>query len=192
MEGMYRTLRVPRWLCREIVVKGMPLLVNEAFWSSGVAALTQCYSTYGLAVVAGLNIATTLNQLFSVIWMSMGTAVSILVGQQLGANAFEEARQTVRRIMAFSITGSLAIALVVVVLAPLFPELYNTTQEVKDLAETLDVPGIQWIVVNTGNGFKFFDSASELASHLGALYFNLEELDADALATSVRAAANLG
>ena len=134
MEGMYRTLRVPRWLCREIVVKGMPLLVNEAFWSSGVAALTQCYSTYGLAVVAGLNIATTLNQLFSVIWMSMGTAVSILVGQQLGANAFEEARQTVRRIMAFSITGSLAIALVVVVLAPLFPELYNTTQEVKDLA----------------------------------------------------------
>ena len=62
----------------------------------------------------------------------------------------------------------------------------------KDLAETLDVPGIQWIVVNTGNGFRFFDSASELASHLGALYFNLEELDADALATSVRAAANLG
>jgi magnesium chelatase subunit D len=68
----------------------------------------------------------------------------------------------------------------------------DPNQEVKDLAETLDVPGIQWIVVNTGNGFRFFDSASELASHLGALYFNLEELDADALATSVRAAANLG
>lgn len=68
----------------------------------------------------------------------------------------------------------------------------DPNQEVKDLAETLDVPGIQWIVVNTGNGFKFFDSASELASHLGALYFNLEELDADALATSVRTAANLG
>ncbi len=68
----------------------------------------------------------------------------------------------------------------------------DPNQEVKDLAESLDVPGIQWIVVNTGNGFRFFDSASELASHLGALYFNLEELDADALATSVRAAANLG
>ncbi len=68
----------------------------------------------------------------------------------------------------------------------------DPNQEARDLAETLDVPGIQWIVVNTGNGFRFFDSASELASHLGALYFNLEEPDADALATSVRAAANLG
>ena len=68
----------------------------------------------------------------------------------------------------------------------------DPNQEARDLAESLDVPGIQWIVVNTGNGFRFRDSASELASHLGALYFNLEELDADSLATSVRAAARLG
>ncbi|MBR6204782.1 MAG: VWA domain-containing protein [Candidatus Methanomethylophilaceae archaeon] len=67
----------------------------------------------------------------------------------------------------------------------------DPNKEARELAEDLDVPGIQWIVVNTGNGFRMVDSASELASHLGALYFNLEELDADALASSVRAAARL-
>jgi Na+-driven multidrug efflux pump len=66
--------------------------------------------------------------------MAMGTAVSIIVGQQLGANAFEEAKASVRKIMLFSIVSSVAVAAVVILLAPLFPELYNTTEEVKRLA----------------------------------------------------------
>ena len=132
--GIYRRLSVPLNLARQITFKGLPLLINEALWSSGMAAVTQCYSTFGLAVVAGLNIATTVSNLFSVIWMAMGTAVSIIVGQQLGANAFEEAKASVRKIMLFSVASSAAVAVVVILLAPLFPELYNTTEEVKRLA----------------------------------------------------------
>ena len=134
IRGIYSRLSVPLNLTRQISLKSLPLLINEALWSSGMAAVTQCYSTFGLAVVAGLNIATTISNLFSVIWMAMGTAVSIIVGQQLGANAFEEAEASVRKIMLFSIVSSVAVAAVVILLAPLFPELYNTTEEVKRLA----------------------------------------------------------
>ena len=133
-KGIYSRLTVPLNLTRQISKKGLPLLVNEALWSSGMAAVTQCYSTFGLAVVAGLNIATTVSNLFSVVWMAMGTAVSIIVGQQLGANAFDEAKASVRKIMLFSIVSSAVVALVVILLAPLFPELYNTTDEVRRLA----------------------------------------------------------
>ena len=132
--GLYRTLKVPLTLAKRIFLKGSPLLINEALWSSGMAALTQCYSTFGLAVVAGLNISSTVSNLFAAVWLSMGTAVSIIVGQQLGANEFEKAKSSVRRIMAFSIASASLIALVVIAFAPLFPELYNTTDEVKHLA----------------------------------------------------------
>ena len=57
IRGAYRTLRVPASLARAIFIKGMPLLVNEALWSAGMATLTQSYSVRGLAVVAGLNMA---------------------------------------------------------------------------------------------------------------------------------------
>ncbi|MBQ8094092.1 MAG: polysaccharide biosynthesis C-terminal domain-containing protein, partial [Clostridia bacterium] len=55
MRGIYSRLTVPLNLAKQISVKGLPLLVNEALWSSGMAAVTQCYSIFGLAVVAGLN-----------------------------------------------------------------------------------------------------------------------------------------
>ncbi len=134
IRGAYRSMRVPPALAGDIVRRGMPLLVNEALWSAGMATLTQSYSVRGLAVVAGLNIASTIVNLFNIVWMSLGLSVSILVGQQLGANEFERARETVRRIMAFSVTCAAVIGTVLSLAAPAFPMLYNTTEEVRALA----------------------------------------------------------
>ena len=48
MRGVYHTLLVPAKLLRAVLRKGLPLLVNEAFWSMGVTALMQIYSVRGL------------------------------------------------------------------------------------------------------------------------------------------------
>ena len=133
----YRSLRVPATLVWQICRKGMPLLFNELLWSSGIAVLTQSYSTRGLAVVAGLNICTTITNLFNVVWLSMGTAVSIIVGQQLGANEFERAKQSMWRILAFSVMSATGMAVLLFAVAPLFPQMYNTSEEVRSLATGL-------------------------------------------------------
>ena len=132
--GAYRSLRIPGALAGRIVSKGMPLLINELLWSLGMAALTQSYSTRGLAVVAGMNIASTVSNVFSIMWMSMGTAVSIMVGQQLGAGDFERVRSTRKQIASFAVVSAAAAGLLLFLSAPLFPRLYNTTDEVRALA----------------------------------------------------------
>lgn len=132
--GAYRSMHIPKPLVKDIFIKGMPLLANEALWSSGVATLTQCYSVRGLAVVAGLNICSTISNLFNVVWMANGTAVSIIVGQQLGANEFQKAKDSVKKIMAFSVASALLTTLLLLVLSPLFPRMYNTTEEVRRIA----------------------------------------------------------
>lgn len=40
----------PGDLCRRIIVKGTPILANEALWSAGMSVLTQCYSVRGFEV----------------------------------------------------------------------------------------------------------------------------------------------
>ena len=132
--GAYKSLYIPASLTKQIFLRGMPLLANEFLWSAGVATLNQCYSVRGLAVVAAQNISSTIANLFCVIWMSFGTSVSIIVGQQLGANEFDRAKSSVKRIMAFSIAVSLLGTLLLLVAAPLFPMLYNTTEEVRTIA----------------------------------------------------------
>lgn len=132
--GVYKSLAIPGDLMVKIIKKGTPLLVNEALWSLGMATLLQCYSVRGLGVVAGMNISNTIINLFNVTFMALGNSVAIVVGRLLGAGKMEEAKDTDRKLIAFSVASCIAIAAIVIVLAPVFPELYNTEAEVKEYA----------------------------------------------------------
>ena len=135
LDGVYRTLRIPSRLAGQIVLRGTPLMINEALWSAGMAILMQCYSMRGLSVIAGLNISSTLSNLFNVVYLALGNAVAIIVGQLLGAGKMEEARDTDTKLLAFAVGGCLIIGALMVPVASLFPRMYNTTPEVRALAE---------------------------------------------------------
>jgi putative MATE family efflux protein len=132
--GVYRTLKVPAPLAKEITKKGMPLLLNELLWSLGTTLIVQCYSTRGLDAVAAYNISSTVTNFFSIMVLSMGTAISILVGQELGAGDFDRAVDTNRKMIVFGVGLCLIATALLALAAPLFPDIYNTTQEVRDLA----------------------------------------------------------
>ena len=131
---VWRSLRVPLGLSWKIIRKGMPLLVNEFIWSFSMTAINQCYSVRGLAVVAAVNIASTINNLFNVVYMSLGTAVGIVVGKLLGQGSMEEAVDTDRKMIAFGVVASVFIGGALAAVSGLFPQLYNTTDEVRELA----------------------------------------------------------
>ncbi|MBP3427372.1 MAG: MATE family efflux transporter [Clostridia bacterium] len=140
INGAYRSLYVPGPLMGDIMKKGMPLLVNEFFWSAGMAMLLQCYSVRGLDVVAACNIATTVSNLFKVVFLSMGNAVAIMVGQALGANEVERAKDTAWKLMALSVMCNVVMGVMILLLAPAIPQIYNTEQHVRDIAtDLLDV-----------------------------------------------------
>ncbi len=132
--GAYRSLHVPAALTKQIMLKGTPLLINEIMWAGGMAMLVQCYSNRGLAVVASLNISGMVSNLFNVVFIAMGSAIAIVVGQLLGAGKMEEAVDIDRKMIAFSVFCCMIIGGVMFLIAPHFPRIYNTTDDVKNLA----------------------------------------------------------
>ncbi len=132
--GAYRHFRIPGALCKQIMMKGFPLMINEALWSIGMSAMMQCYSTRGLEVIAGFNISNTVANLFNVVYIAMGSAIAIVIGQLLGAGKMEEAVDKDRKMIAFSIFCCVVIGSVMFLLAPLFPQIYNTTDQVRSYA----------------------------------------------------------
>lgn len=135
--GAYRKWTIPVSLVSKIVVKGTPLMINEILWAAGMAILMQCYSIRGLDVVAALNISSTITNLFNVVFIAMGSAISIIIGQLLGAGKMEEAKETDTKLIAFSVFSCVGIGLLLILLAPLFPMMYNTSDAVKNLAAAL-------------------------------------------------------
>ena len=138
IRGAYRSMRMPRRLFRDIVIKGMPLMVNEFLWSTGMAIMNQCYSTCGLSVVPAMNISTTVYNLASVSFIAMGNSVGIIMGQMLGSGAEEpEVRDTNRKLIAVSVAGGVFFGGLMAMGAGVFPRLYNTDGEVQQLATRL-------------------------------------------------------
>ncbi len=134
---LYSTMKIPSELVRRIVKTGSPLLINEALWSAGMAFLTQCYSMRGLNAVAGFNIANTVINLFNVVLYSMGNTVGIIIGKLLGAGKQEEAVDTDRKLIAFSVMLCCGVSLLLMSVSSVFPAIYNTNDEAKSIAKSI-------------------------------------------------------
>ena len=154
--GLYRSLHIPAERVKQFFVKGFPLLVNEALWSSGMATLTQCYSMRGLGVVTAQSISSTISHLFNVVFLSMGTAISIIVGQRLGANRLKEARDLARKLIVFSILMSTGTALLLVCAAPFFPRFYQTGEDIRALATQLMIVNAVFMPMNAFTNACYF------------------------------------
>ncbi|MBO7661971.1 MAG: MATE family efflux transporter [Clostridia bacterium] len=137
ISGAYRSLYVPGKLVRRISRTAAPLLLNEILWSLGMTFINRFYSVRGLNAVAALNIAGTTWNLFCVIMFSMGSAVSIMVGQRLGAGRMEEARDVDRKLIFLTEIIHVIIGLGMILASPLIPRLYNVGAEVQELVRQM-------------------------------------------------------
>ncbi len=138
IKGVYRSLYIPAGLFKAISLKGIPVLINECAWSLGWAFLNQCYSVCGLIVVPAMSIATTIYNLSSVVFRSLGNTVGIIIGQMLGADRPEqELRSSYRKMTALCVFSGVIFGALTTLLSGLFPQLYNTDEQVRLLATQL-------------------------------------------------------
>lgn len=137
-KGLYRSMYIPGKLVKSITFKGMPLLINEGAWSLGMAVLNQCYSYCALAVVPAMSIATTIYNLAAVVFRSLGNTVGIIIGQMLGANRPEaEIRDSYGKMTVLSVLSGIVFGGLCVACSGLFPRLYNTGEDIRQLASQL-------------------------------------------------------
>lgn len=158
LKGLYRKLTIPRDIAAKIIKKGLPIFFNELMWAAAIAFLTQIYSHRGIEIVAGLNISNALCNLLNVVFVSLGNAVGIIIGQTLGASQYERAKKEAFALMWFTGGVSAVMTVILVLISGVFPNAYDTTAEVKEYAT-------QFIIVTA----LFFP----VQGFLNALYFTL-------------------
>jgi putative MATE family efflux protein len=155
--GALQSFRIPKKLFFDIVRKGMPLLVNEFLWASGMAMMNQCYSTCGLDVVPAQNISSTMFNIASVTFLALGNSVGIIMGQMLGAAHTEtEIRDTNRQLIAVSVLSGLVFGGLMAAASGVFPLLYNTTDAVRHLATQMILVSAVMLPFNSYTNAAYF------------------------------------
>ena len=133
--GAYKSLHIPANILKDIFKKGTPLMLNEIMWSVGMTVIVQCYAVRGLEVVAAQNISSTITNLFNIVYIQLGGAISIVVGQLLGAGKLKEARDADNKMIFLVVTACMGMAVLMSILGRSFPGIYNTEESIKQLAE---------------------------------------------------------
>ena len=110
-------------------------------------------------MVPATNISSTLYNVGSVVFIAMGSAVGIIMGQMLGAGCSrEEILDHNRKLLAAATVSGGIFGILMAAAAVPFPRIYNTTQTVQQLAAML-------ILMNSAN--------LPFNSYTNAVYFTL-------------------
>ncbi|MCR5468752.1 MAG: MATE family efflux transporter [Lachnospiraceae bacterium] len=135
--GLFKSLYIKKELLINMIKKGTPLLFNEFLWVIGMSVVAQCYSIRGLDVVAARNISSVITNLFGIVYIQIGGATAIILGNKLGAGKLDEAKEMAPKLRVFGIMLALAMGICMIPFAYMFPNLYNTTATVRSLAAYL-------------------------------------------------------
>lgn len=113
------------------------LLINEILWSLGMTLLNYCFAQKGPDVLAAINIVSAFSNLFGLIGTSMGTGIAVILGQQLGAKQFKDAKADSYRYIGFAIILGIVVGLIMFVLRNTVPKLYDFDNSIIQMAENL-------------------------------------------------------
>jgi len=131
---MTQMLHIQPKLLKSMIVMSIPLTLNELLWSTGQTAFLHAYSTRGDSALAALNISGAISQLVFVTFGGIATAVAVLVGNTLGKNALDEAKDNARKLIAFSVFFAAIAGLILFILSFFILNIYDVAETTKDIA----------------------------------------------------------
>ncbi len=103
----------------------MPALANEMFWSLGITTYNAVYAHIGTDAIAAVNVNATIEELGFVIFMGLGNACSVMVGNRIGAGRKDEAYEIVRRVIIIGVSAAWLVGLAVISLRGVVVRLYD-------------------------------------------------------------------
>src|SRR5215207_3447025 len=91
----------------KILKTSMPAAINEVLWSVGFTSYNAVYARIGTDAIAAVNINATIEELMFVLFIGLGNACAVMVGNKIGEGEKRMAFEYGRRFMILGVTVAL-------------------------------------------------------------------------------------
>ncbi len=108
-----------------VLKTALPAVANELFWSLGITTYNAIYAHIGTDAIAAININATIEELGFVVFIGLGNACSVLVGNRIGAGRKEEAHEIVRRVIILGVLFAIGVGVLIMFLRSAVVGLYE-------------------------------------------------------------------
>ncbi len=112
----------------------LPVIVNETLWSLGITAYSVVYARISTDSIAAMNIVNSIDQMALVLFVGIGHACAVLVGNRIGAGEEDKAFSYAARSEVLGMLGAVGIGAVILASSNMILSLYNVSPTVIDYA----------------------------------------------------------
>lgn len=125
----------------------LPVIGNEFLWSMGITTYNAIYGHIGTSAVAAINIVGSIDNIAFVIFLGVGNATAIMVGNLIGQGKTAKAYTYAGRSLIIQASFALVMGILVILVAPAVLQYYRVAPEVIEFArKSLIVLGLGlWI-----------------------------------------------
>lgn len=128
--GMHELLDWDWKFIKTVLKPVLPVIGNETLWSLGITTYNAIYGHIGTEAIAAINMVSTIDQIAFVIFLGLGTATSIMVGNQIGKGERDKAFTYAGRSLFLQVFGAMVIGVFVFLFAGNIFQLYKVSPEV--------------------------------------------------------------
>lgn len=106
----------------------LPVIATEVIWSFGITTYNVVYARIGTESIAAINIAGTLDRIIFVVFVGLGNACAIMIGNQIGGEQNEIATSYAKKYLVFGAAGAALLGLTMFIFANPLLSFYNVSE----------------------------------------------------------------
>lgn len=134
-----------RELLPDYVRHSIPVVGSELIWGLGSVTQAAIIGRIGETFVAANSVAAVLQQLAMVMLFGVSNAAAVLVGKTVGNGKIEEAKRMAKTLLLLALGVGVVSCGVILALRMPFLQIYDISQEAKDLA--FDIMGVMATII---------------------------------------------
>lgn len=130
-------------MVKRTVTTALPVFVNESTWALGTTIYYVAYGLMGKEAVAAVQITYIISDFFQALFMGLGNAASVMIGNEIGRKKPDKAHRYGKQFLVLSSAFSILIGGLMILLRPMIIDLFRISQETRAmLFQTLLVVSI--------------------------------------------------
>lgn len=105
--GIREMISIDKKFLKLFFVTATPVILNEFMWGLGVTMYSLVYGRMGDAAMATITITQSIEQVAQVVFMGLGSAAAIILGNELGGNRLKDAERHAKYLIGIQTVFSL-------------------------------------------------------------------------------------
>lgn len=133
VKGTFKSLRISKRLSLDYIKKGIPLILNEIMWASGMILTAKFLTYHNDFWYNAYSYSQNITDLFYVIFQGLATGVAVFIGTTLGESNFDKAKRELYWFKGLGFVLGVVVAIIMMLLSPLIILLFKPDYEMKIL-----------------------------------------------------------